>query len=170
MKTARIIALAGCAALAAVATGQATKNRAQSPESRLQIFFTELENQGLLAVQERNEGALNRLFADQFRVRVPATASDTSREEWIRNVFGRRLQSFQVHEMTVDPVSADVSVAGFLLTETFEQPGAPLTETHFIVDVWANTGGGDHWRCVHRYSVDAPSLQRANTAAPAGKK
>jgi hypothetical protein len=120
------------------------------PNTRLQVFFSELETQWLKAVQEKNPAALNRLVSDDFHLRTAIPRNPVSHEEWLLGVFGRNLQSFQLRQLAVRQVSPEVAVVSFIQTETYES-ATPQTETHFVVDIWINSGSGDNWRCTDRY-------------------
>jgi hypothetical protein len=128
-------------------------------KSRLQVFFAELENQELDAIQGKDQSALNRILADDFRESRPDNADKpTSREDWLREAFSRTAKSYEVRQMSVRPLSPQISVASFILSQAFEQGGRSETEERFVVDVWTNSGGGDNWRCTDRYSWRVTAL------------
>jgi hypothetical protein len=126
-------------------------------QTRLQVFFSELETQWLKAVQEKNAAALNGVVADDFHVWTALPGSPSSREQWFLGVFGRNLQSFQLRQLAVREVSPQIAVVSFVQTETY-QSATPQTESHFIVDIWINSGSGDNWRCTDRYSSEVSGI------------
>jgi uncharacterized protein DUF4440 len=125
--------------------------------TRLQVFFSELETQWLKAVQEKNPAALNRVVSDDFHLWTAIPRNPISREEWLLGVFGRNLQSFQLWQLAVRQVSAEIAVVSFVQTETY-QSATPQTENHFIVDIWINSGSGDNWRCTDRYFSEVSGI------------
>ncbi len=128
-------------------------------KSRLQVFFAELENQELNAIQGKDQSALNRILSDDFRESRPDNADKpTSREDWLREAFSRTAKSYEMRQMSVRPLSPQISIASFILSQVFEQGGGSETEERFVVDVWTNTGGGDNWRCTDRYSWKVTGL------------
>ncbi len=128
-------------------------------KSRLQVFFAELENQELDAIQGKDQSALNRILSDDFRESRPDNADKpTSREDWLREAFSRTAKSYEMRQMSVRPLSPQISIASFILSQVFEQGGGSETEERFVVDVWTNTGGGDNWRCTDRYSWKVTGL------------
>ena len=104
------------------------KGHQVAPNTRLQVFFSELETQWLKAVQEKNPAALNRIVADDFHLRTAIPRNPVSREEWLLGVFGRNLQSFQLRQLAVRQVSPEIAVVSFIQTETYES-ATPQTET-----------------------------------------
>jgi hypothetical protein len=139
------------------------KAQAVPAKPKLQIFFTELENQWLKADQDKDQAAINRIVAEDFEVWTSAPhGSPMSRADWLLEVFGKRLLSFQVKQLAVRDLSPDIAVVSFVETATYQQSATPQTEDRFIVDIWINHHGGDNWRCTDRY------LSRAE-AVPPGK-
>jgi hypothetical protein len=118
--------------------------------TRLQVFFSELETQWIKAVQEKNPAALNRVVSDDFHLWTAIPRNPISREEWLLGVLGRHLQSFQLRQLAVRQLSPAIAVVSFVQTETFES-ATPQAENHFVVDIWINSGSGDNWRCTDRY-------------------
>jgi hypothetical protein len=129
--------------------GQEKEHRVVT-NTRLQVFFSELETQWLKAVQDKNPAALNRVVSDDFHLWTAVPGNPISRAEWFLGVFGRKLQSFQVRQLAVRQVSPEIAVVSFLQTETY-QSATPQTANHFVVDIWINSGSGDNWRCTDRY-------------------
>ena len=103
-------------------------------------------------MQQKDTATLHRLLDDAFQVWTAAPPGDPlPREEWEKRVFGRNLRSSELRQLAVRAVTPEVSVASFVLSETFDQGGKPRTEAHFVVDVWVKTGDGDTWKCTDRY-------------------
>src|SRR5262249_9736634 len=116
--------------------------------TRLQVLFADLEAQWSQAVQQQDAAALQRLLDGAFQVWTAAPPGDPMpRQEWEQHVFGRPLQSSELRQLAVRAVTPEVSVASFVLHETFDQSGTPRTEDHFVVDVWVQTGADDTWKC-----------------------
>ena len=87
-----------------------------------------------------------------FQVWTAAPPGDpTPHEVWQKQAFGRTLQSFRLRQLAVRAVSPEVSIASFVLSETFGQAGKPQTEDSFVVDVWVKNGDDDTWKCTDRY-------------------
>jgi len=127
-------------------------------QTRLQVFFSEVETQWLKAVQEKNPASLNHILSDDFHVWTSTPPGNPiSREEWLLGVFGRKLQSFQLRQVAVRAASPEVAVVSFVLTETY-QSATPQTEDHFVVDIWINKGSGDNWRCTDRYVLEVSGI------------
>jgi hypothetical protein len=161
MPTIAVIVLVPLFALSftASAQNQARGHRVVT-RTRLQVLFSDLESQWLKAVQEKDEASLNRLLADDFQVWTPQPPGDPiPREDWLRQAFANKLQSFRLRQMAVRSLSPEVSVADFLLTLTYDRAGKIQTQDHFVVDVWTDVqtdvqtknGESDNWRCVARY-------------------
>jgi Domain of unknown function (DUF4440) len=134
------------------------KAPAATAKPKLQIFFSELETQWLKAAQNKDQAAINGIVAEDFEVWTSAAhGSPMSRADWLLEVFGRRLLSFQIKQLAVRDLSPEIAVVSFVETATYQQSATPQTEDRFIVDIWINYRGGDNWRCTDRYvsRVDA---------------
>jgi ketosteroid isomerase-like protein len=120
--------------------------------TRLQVLFSDLENQWFKAIQQKDAASLNHLLSDDFQVWTPTPpGSPIPREDWQTAAFGRKLRSFQFRQLAVRSVSPEIAIDSFVLTETFDKAGKSQPEDHFVVDVWAKNGEGDNWRCTDRY-------------------
>jgi ketosteroid isomerase-like protein len=120
--------------------------------TRLQVLFSDLEDQWLKAIQQKDAPSLDRLLSEDFQVWTPTPpGSPMPREDWQTAAFGRKLRSFEYHQLAVRSASPEIAIASFVLTETFDQAGKSVSEDHFVVDVWAKNGEGDNWRCTDRY-------------------
>jgi len=145
---------------------------AQQPQryvtrTRLQAVFSDLEHQWLKAVQAKDAAALGTILADEFEVWSPESpATPIPREDWTTQAFARKLQEFHVRQIVVRAVSPEVSVASFILSETIDEGGKSVQETHFVVDVWTHHGNADAWRCTDRYI----SAAAADSAPPAPQR
>jgi len=143
--------------------------------TRLQVLFTALETQWSQAVQQKDKAALQRLLDETFQVWTAVPPGDPMpREEWQTHMFGRTLRSSQLRQLAVRAVTPEVSVASFVLSETFDQGGKPQTEGHFVVDVWVKTGDGDTWKCTDRYMSAVtgltPLVSPKKPVRPTGKE
>jgi len=143
--------------------------------TRLQVLFADLEAQWSQAVQQKDEAALRRLLDAAFQVWTAVSPGDPMpRQEWEGHVFGRNLRSSGLRQLAVRAVTPEVSIASFVLRETFDQGGKPQTEDHFVVDVWVKTGDGDTWKCTDRYMSTvtglAPLMGTKKQVKPTGKE
>jgi len=162
-KVAAVLVLWGTLTLPAWPQDQA-RVHGVTAKARLQVFFSELETQWLKAVQDKNQSALNRILSDDFQVWTSIPPGDPiPREVWLGQVFGRKLQSFQLRQLGVRPVSPEVAVVSFILTET-SQSAIPRAENHFVVDIWTNSGAGDNWRCTDRYFSEVGGIPHSTRA------
>jgi hypothetical protein len=119
-------------------------------KTRLQVLFGDLEVQWLKAVQQKDAAALSRLLGEEFQVWTPA-GDPVPQEEWQKDAFGRKLESFRLSQLAVRGVTLDVSVASFRLSQTFGAAAQSQSEDYFVADVWLKSGKGDNWRCTDRY-------------------
>jgi hypothetical protein len=118
----------------------------------LQIFFSELETQLLKAVQDKSPAALNLIVSDDFQVWTASPPGNPiSRSEWLLGIFGRKLLSFNLRQLTVHQLTPEIAVVSFVETDTYKQSATPQTEDLFVIDVWITKGTGDNWRCTDRY-------------------
>jgi hypothetical protein len=159
-----LIALVWLSVFKSTAQDESRKHRIVTM-TRLQSFFGDLEHSWLKAVQEKDQAALKRILWDQFSLWTPVPPGDpVPLEDWIHQAFSRKLQSFRIEQLAARSVTLDVTVASFVLTETFDEGGEQKTEQHYIVDVWHDEGN-NHWRCTDRYSSVATGMQ-PSTAEP----
>ena len=131
----------------AQAPGQHTPGRIVTT-TRLVAIFSQLENQWLKAVQEKDQATLDRLLGEEFQAWKPM-ADPIPREDWVKQAFADKLASFRTQHMAVRGLNNDISVASFVLTQTTEQGKKPTTQQYFVVDVWQKTAGG--WQATDRY-------------------
>jgi hypothetical protein len=128
-----------------------TQDKGNPVVNKLQIFFSELETQWLKAAQDKDPSALNRVVADDFHVWTSAPPGKIPREEWFAGIFGRKVLSSNLRQLTVRNLSPEIAVVSFVKTETYQQTATPQTDDYFVVDIWINKGSGDNWRCTDRY-------------------
>jgi len=140
-------------ALSVVGVAQPQRGESRTvTRTRLQVLFADLEAQWSQAVQQQDAAALDRLLDEAFQVWTAIPPGDPMpRQEWEQHVFGRHLRSSELRQLAVRAVTQEVSIASFVLHETFDQGGKPRTEDHFVVDVWVKTGDNDIWKCTDRY-------------------
>ncbi len=135
-----------------MASAQNKVDKAPAGETKLQVFFTELETQWFKAAQAKDQKALNGIVGDEFQLWNSASPGKSiPRAEWLGEVFSRNLLSFNVRQLAVRQLSSEIAVVSFIEAEQFQQTAIPQTQEHFIVDVWMNKGSGDNWRCTDRY-------------------
>lgn len=150
-RVATIVVLLCMLRLPAWSQDQGKGNRVVT-ETKLQIFFSELETQWLKAVQDKDKAALNRIVSDQFQLRTStAPGNPIPYAAWLLEIFGQKLLSFRLRQVAVRELSPTIAVVSFVLTKTYQQSATPQTEDQFVVDIWINTGSGDNWRCTDRY-------------------
>jgi hypothetical protein len=131
-----------------------------SANTKLQVFFSELETQWLKAEQDKDSAALNRIISDDFRIWTPASGKPISRSDWLLGVFGQKLLSFHVQHLATRELTPQSIVVSFVRTETYQQSATPESANRFIVDIWINSGAGDNWRCTDRYSSEVRGVPR----------
>jgi ketosteroid isomerase-like protein len=138
-------------------------------KTRLQVIFSDLENQWLTAIQKKDARALGTLLSDNFQVWTPTQAEPIPLEDWRQQAFSSHLQSFQLRQLAVRAVSEDVSVASFVLSQTVKANGKVKHEEEFVVDVWVR--GAEGWRCTDRYtSTLAATNALSHDLRPTGKQ
>lgn len=138
-----------------IASAQNKGDKAPTGETKLQVFFSELETQWLKAAQAKDQTALNGIVGDDFQLWNSASpAKSVPRAEWLGEVFSRRVLSFNVRQLAVRQLSSEIAVVSFIEAEQYQQSATPQTQQHFIVDIWINKGSGDNWRCTDRYESE----------------
>jgi Domain of unknown function (DUF4440) len=125
---------------------------------QLQVFFAKLETQWQSAIQDKDQAAINRIVSDDFHLWTSTQEKPISREDWLLGVFGRKSLALQLRQVTARGLNPEIAVVSFVQTETYQQSATPQTESHFIVDVWINTGTGDNWRCTDRYLSEVKGI------------
>jgi hypothetical protein len=141
--------------------------------TRLVTIFSQLEKDWLKAVQQKDEASLNRLLTEDFEVWTPAPPGDpTPREEWLRQALAEKIDSFRIRQMAVKGLNDNTAIASFVLSETVEHAGKPLTRSFFIVDVWEKKNGRDEsWQATERYlsEVKGVAATQQGDVKPTGK-
>ncbi len=138
--------------------------------TRLVAMFSDLESQWLTAVQQKDESALKRLLADDFQVWTPTPPGDPiTREDWLKQAWAGRLESFHLRQMAVRSLTDDTALASFVLSETVERAGKTTRRDYFVVDVWRKND--NQWQVTDRYvSSHAGASHPAQTdVKPSGK-
>jgi hypothetical protein len=131
--------------------------------TRLQVLFFGMESDWMKAVQKKDSKALDGLLSDEFQVWRAAPPGDPiPREDWQREVFGKKLDSFAIRQITARSLSPEIAVASFVLDET----SGKNQRSYFVVDVWNHADGS--WKCSDRYL--SPMTETPGRKAPARKK
>jgi hypothetical protein len=153
------LAVALCMLTSIASPQNKEKGQQAGPDTKLQVFFSELETQWLKAIQAKDPTALNGIVSDDFHMRTAASPGNSvSRSEWLLAIFGRRIESFDIRQLAVRELSSQIAVVSFVQTETYLQTATPQTENLFVVDVWVNSGTGDNWRCTDRYTSEIKTM------------
>ena len=139
------------------------KGHGVATKPQLQVFFSKLETQWFDAIKDRDQAALNLIISDDFHLWTSAPPGNpVSREQWLLGIFGRRLLSIGMRQLTVRGISSNIAVVSFVQTETYQQSAMPQTEVDFVVDIWINSGSGDNWRCTDRYFSEVEGIPPKN--------
>jgi ketosteroid isomerase-like protein len=157
---------------ASLALGQTTPPHSPGrivTTTRLVAIFSQLENQWLKAVKDKDQSTLDSLLADDFQVWMPMS-DPVPREDWIRQAESEKPASFRIEHMAVRDLGNDTAIASFVLAQTMERDKSAVSEQHFVVDVWRKSATG--WQATDRYmsrlrSSAVPSVTR--DVKPTGK-
>ena len=122
--------------------------------TRLVAMFSELENQLLNAVHNKDQAALDKFLSDEFQVWRPKS-DPVPREDWVKQAESENAAGSRIENMAVRGLNDDTSVASFVLTESSEATKRPIARQYFVVDVWQKTAQG--WRLTDRYISDFKS-------------
>jgi len=137
--------------------------------TRLQVVFSDLENQWLAAIQKKDNAALDKLLVDTFEVWTPTQAEPIPLEDWRQQAFSHALQSFTIRKLAVRAVNENVSVVSFVLSQSYNEGGKNRTDDEFVVDVWLNDG--QSWHCTDRYASSVPATNAPREdVKPSGKQ
>jgi ketosteroid isomerase-like protein len=164
-----LVAVMACAVLAQDQTrrGKSEAGRIVTV-TRLVAMFSDLESQWLKAVQQKDEGTLNRLLAQDLRVWMPTPPGDPiPREDLLKQALSQRLESFAIRQMAVRSLHDDTALVSFVLHETVEQAGKPVTSDYFVIDVWQKVDS--NWQVADRYFSEVASSPAQTSVKPSGK-
>jgi ketosteroid isomerase-like protein len=145
----RLLALS----LAPAVTAQEPVKPALTPRiitaTRQVSIFSDLERQLLLAVQKKDEKALDALLADDCSIEMP-DADSLSGEDWTASVLDKSfaLKSFQVRQVSAIE-QGDVVVVKFDRVQQATLEGKDASGEFFVVDLWKKAGGS--WKLSNRY-------------------
>jgi ketosteroid isomerase-like protein len=120
--------------------------------TRLVKLFLELEDSLAAEIRRRDAGAVGRMLAEDFELRVASSPGNpTPRDEWIRLALAKPGPSFEIEQMAVHDFGA-VAVVSFLQTTLGgrRRDGSPDIAT---VDVWKRAG--ERWVLAVRYAGPA---------------
>lgn len=138
--------------------------------TRLQVLFSEYEEQWFKAVQQKDKATLEKIMGDDFHLWTPEPADPTPRAEWIEQATSRKLVSYQMRQLAARAASNDVAVISYVLHATYETGGKTEKDDSFVVDLWIRNGSGDTWVCTDRYqSKIADGGASAQPVKPSGK-
>jgi ketosteroid isomerase-like protein len=120
--------------------------------------FTEMENDWLDAVRQRDADAINRLVADNFELRTAAAPGrPTARAEWLKQAqsgapFESRIEQMATHEY------GPLMVVSFLWKLDVAKT-SPLPQQVFVIDTWRQ--GDKGWQVVTRYAAPVEAGAKA---------
>jgi len=97
--------------------------------------YRELEYKLLQALQDRDNKVVNKILSDDFEESSAEKSGATTREEWQRAWFAKKLQSFGIREIAVREYG-EVAVVSFLQSQQIESAGKISGTTVFVIDVW----------------------------------
>jgi ketosteroid isomerase-like protein len=145
--------------LASAATPAAEPQRRIIPTVTLTVKqFTELENDWLDAVHQRDTEALNRLVAERFELRTSAAPGrPTARAEWLKQAqsgtpFESHIEQMATHEY------GPLMVVSFLWKLDVPKT-SPLPQQVFVIDTWQQ--GDKGWQVVTRYAAPVQAGAKA---------
>jgi len=165
IRIAILLTLLSCLAVPGFA--QQPSQRRVVTHTRFQIVMGNLERQWLKAVQDKDAAALNRVLSPDFEVWTPEPPGwPVPREDWQKDAFLNKLQSYEVRQLAAKTVNPQLIIADFVLHVTVERDGKPQTEDYFIADVWTGSGKDEDWRCSDRYISRIPETAAAPETKP----
>ena len=139
-----------------VSAGQEERPTRQLPpptdtDPKLTEQSRELEQQLCDAILRKDAGALDRLVAPQFTLRVAdVPQSSLPRTIWMDNVKRLKLESCEQRHHAARKLADDLAVVSLLQTQKATTDGRDFSGDFYIVDFWK--GGGADWRIIARYS------------------
>ncbi|AMP17287.1 nuclear transport factor 2 family protein [Collimonas pratensis] len=122
----------------------------------VQIFST-LENELNDAVQQRNNGVIDKRLADDYELRTAAAPGrPTPRAEWIASALKQAPFASQVQQMAVHEYG-NVMIVSFLWSLDVDA-ASPLAKNIFVVDTWKQVESD--WKLATRYVAPADAQQK----------
>ncbi|PFH09505.1 hypothetical protein BCF11_1902 [Collimonas sp. PA-H2] len=122
----------------------------------VQIFST-LENELNDAVQQRNNGIIEKRLADNYEMRTAAApGTPTPRAEWIASALKQAPFASQVQQMAVHEYDS-LMVVSFLWSLDVVASD-PLAKSIFVVDTWKQVE--DDWKLATRYAAPADAQHK----------
>lgn len=150
MKPFLILVSLALAAGSAMADGQAAPGRTIPTQTRGVKIFTDLENQWLDAVHQRDRAALDKIVAPRFELRsAAAPGTPTPREESLAQSLQAAPFQSSIGQMAVHEYG-DLMVVSFLW-KIDAAKGAALPQSVFVVDTWKRNESD--WQVVARYAA-----------------
>jgi len=129
--------------------------------------FSELENQWMDAIHQKDRSAIDRLLADDFEVLTPLAGTPIDRDQFIEAVSANlKLESYRISQMTVHDFG-DTAVVNFLVNVKGQLRGRDRSGQYFIVDVWRKNG--DAWQAAVRY-LSKSGMVTTSQPRPSGKQ
>src|SRR5215472_14373808 len=101
MKPVLLFPLLFALSLVAYSQAPALPGRTITP-TRQVSQFSELENQWIDTIQQKDRSAIDRLLTDDFEVLTPLAGTPIERDQFIEAVSGNlKLESYRISQMTV---------------------------------------------------------------------
>ncbi len=127
---------------------------AQRPASDAHSFmelFTKLERDWMLAVQRKDQVALESILAPEFMERTAADPQHPiPRADWIKNaIIDYNLQSFEIQDVSIRSF-LDNAVISFEERLHNTKSGRDDSSRYFIVELWIVNHG--RWQVARRFS------------------
>ena len=119
--------------------GRPSGGRTETP-TRGVVKYKAMERALLQAQQEKQQGKVSGMLADDFEVWSSEQSDPTPRELWEQNAASSNISWFQIRNMAVRDFG-NIAIVSFLLDRHGEANGKPVTPTVFIVDVWQQPAG-----------------------------
>jgi ketosteroid isomerase-like protein len=116
-----------------------------------------LSSDWMVAIQQKDKAALERILAPDFKLAMPGDAPSESvgREEWIANAIEKDWSNFRYEKLAVRVDGDHATVTSRL---TFNVAPMPMELDSAIVDVWQRRDG--RWQVTNRYLGQSQMQQR----------
>jgi hypothetical protein len=151
-------------------TAQENSSRHIVTRTRLQVKFSELEDQWYKAAQQKDNATLDKLLSEEFHLWSATVLDPVPRDDWKKTAFQQKLKSYRISRLAARAVTPDVTVISYVLNATFEESGKPVDQDYFIVDTWTRAGSDDSWICTDRYQTPVrEALEKKPDVKPDGK-